>query len=54
MTSRVSTLDDVDVSGKRVLVRTDFNVPLKGRVIVDDRRIVAELPNLRELISRGA
>jgi phosphoglycerate kinase len=54
MTSRILTLDDVDVSGKRVLVRTDFNVPLKGGVIVDDHRIVAELPNLRDLISRGA
>jgi len=52
--ARVPTIDDVDVSGKRVLVRTDFNVPLSAGVIVDDRRIVAELPTLRDLISRGA
>jgi phosphoglycerate kinase len=54
MTVSVPTLDDVDVAGRRVLVRADFNVPMRDGVIVDDRRIVAELPTLRDLIARGA
>ncbi|MEO6204257.1 MAG: phosphoglycerate kinase, partial [Mycobacteriales bacterium] len=45
---------DLDVSGKRVLVRCDLNVPLKDGAISDDGRIRASLPLLQDLTSRGA
>ena len=48
------TLDDLDVEGKRVLVRVDFNVPLDGSRITDDARIQGALPTLRELREKGA
>jgi phosphoglycerate kinase len=48
------TLDDLEVEGKRVLVRVDFNVPLDHGRITDDARIQAALPTLRELREKGA
>ncbi|WP_066368053.1 phosphoglycerate kinase [Herbidospora mongoliensis] len=47
-------LDELDVKGRRVLVRADLNVPLDGDVITDDGRIRASLPTIRDLAGRGA
>ncbi len=48
------TIKDIDVKGKRVLVRCDFNVPLKEGVITNDNRIVASLPTIKYLVEQGA
>ena len=48
------SVEDIDVSGKRVLCRCDFNVPTKGGVITSDKRIVAALPTIRYLMEHGA
>ena len=45
---------DIDVAGKRVLCRCDFNVPLKDGKITSDKRIVAALPTIKYLIDNGA
>ena len=47
------SVDDIDVKGKRVLCRCDFNVPLKNGEITDDNRLVAALPTIKKLIADG-
>ncbi len=48
------TIEDVDVAGKTVLVRCDFNVPMKDGVITSDKRIVGALPTIEYLMNKGA
>jgi len=48
------TLDDLEVEGRRILVRADLNVPLDEGAVADDFRIIASLTTIRELLDRGA
>ncbi len=48
------TLDDVDVKGKKVLLRVDFNSPVKDEELLDDSRIRAHVPTIKELLEKGA
>ena len=54
MTYNKKTIEDVNVEGKRVLVRCDFNVPLKDGVITSDKRIIGALPTIKYLLDNGA
>ena len=48
------TIRDIDVKGKRIVARCDFNVPMQDGVITDDNRIVAALPTIKYLVEKGA
>ena len=48
------TIEDIQVTGKRVLVRCDFNVPLKDGVITDENRLIGSIPTIKYLIEKGA
>ena len=54
MTYNKKTIEDIEVAGKRVLVRCDFNVPLKDGVITSDKRIVEAIPTIKYLLDQGA
>ena len=47
------SVDDINVKGQRVLVRCDFNVPLKDGKITDENRLVAALPTIKKLVADG-
>lgn len=54
MSFNKKTIEDIEVKGKRVLVRCDFNVPLKEGVITDENRLVGALPTIKYLMGKGA
>lgn len=54
MTYNKKTIEDISVTGKKVLARCDFNVPMKDGVITDDKRIVGALPTIKYLVDNGA
>lgn len=54
MTYNKKTIEDIEVKGKKVIARCDFNVPMQDGVITDDKRIVGALPTIKYLLDHGA
>ena len=54
MTYNKKTIEDIEVKGKKVIARCDFNVPMQDGVITDDKRIVGALPTIKYLLDNGA
>ena len=50
----IKTIKDIAISGKRIVMRVDFNVPMKDGVVQDDTRIVAAIPSIKYLLDKGA
>ena len=54
MTYNKKTIEDIDVKGKKIIARCDFNVPMKDGEITDTKRIVGALPTIQYLLKQGA
>ncbi len=52
--SKIKSIDDLDARGKKILVRVDFNAPVKDGIVIDDTRIRAALPTIEKLTAEGA